>query len=100
MRWRNGGKIAAVAALVFMWLGICALEVSPELHHLLHNDANNPAHNCLVTQLQHHSIISGAAPMLVPMAPVAWSPPLVRYDFQLLRSFDYRLSPSRAPPIA
>ena len=54
-RQRNGGRIAAVAVMFSLWVAIYALEVSPELHYLLHEDSQKPDHNCLVTQLQHHS---------------------------------------------
>jgi len=92
--------MTTIAVMLLVWLGVCALEVSPELHHFLHRDAQSPAHNCLITQLQQHSIASGVASAVAPMAPVSWSPLVAHGQFQPFASFDYRLSPSRAPPCA
>jgi hypothetical protein len=97
---RVGGRIATIAVILFAWLGVCAIEVSPELHSFLHKDAQSPAHTCLVTQLQKHSIDSGFAPPVSPAPPVGWNGLVTYREVQFFASFDYRLSPSRAPPLA
>jgi len=89
-----------IAVMLLAWLGVCAAEVSPELHTFLHKDAQSPAHTCLVTQLQKHSIDSGFAPAISPAPPVTWNLLVAKCEFRLFTSFDYRLSPSRAPPLA
>ncbi len=86
--------------MLLLWLATWALNVTPQLHLLLHNDAQSPDHNCLITQLQHHSVLTGIAPVVVPTATTDWSEPAGCPEFQLFGSFDYRLSPSRAPPAA
>ncbi len=96
--WRNRSRLAAVGTMLLLWLGLYALEVSPDLHRFLHQDAQNSAHNCLVTQLRHHSVLSGFAPSLLPAAPVTWSFVQPHPTFVLFSSVDLRLSPSRAPP--
>ncbi|HWV98930.1 MAG TPA: hypothetical protein VNZ64_04475 [Candidatus Acidoferrum sp.] len=95
---RNGSPFAAVALMLLLWLGLCALEVSPDLHHFIHQDAQNPAHNCLVTQLQQHSVLSGFVPAAAPAPPAVTRTLFSGGDFQFCPSFDYRLTPSRAPP--
>ncbi len=99
-RLRIGGRIMTIAVVLLAWLGLCAIEVSPELHSFLHKDAQSPAHACLVTQLQKHSIDSGFAPAVTPAPSVGWNLLATLGAVQLFASFDYRLSPSRAPPLA
>jgi hypothetical protein len=94
----NGGRLAAAAVMVALWGALCALEVSPDLHRLLHGDAQSPGHTCLVTQMQQHLLLSGFAVATAPPLPSDLCGPLTRRVFQFLPSHDYRLSPSRAPP--
>ena len=99
-RLRVAGRITAIAVMLLAWLAVCAIEVSPELHSVLHKDAQSPAHTCLVTQLQKHSINSGFVPAVTPAPSVEWNLLAILGEVQLFASFDYRLSPSRAPPLA
>jgi hypothetical protein len=97
-RRRSGGRMAAVAVMFSLWAAMCALEASPELHRLLHQDAQNPGHNCLVTQFQNHSLLSGFVAAAAPATPRISGLPVSSADFQSRPSYDYRLPPSRAPP--
>jgi hypothetical protein len=81
-----------------LWVAMCALEVSPELHRLLHKDAQDPAHNCLVTQFQHDSVLSGFVAAAAPAIPDVRGVLVSCGGFQFPPSYDYRLPPSRAPP--
>src|SRR5579862_4054778 len=85
---RNGRRFSAVAVILLLWAWVCALEVSPELHHFLHKDAQSPAHNCLVTQLQHHGTHPGSAPAIVALPPTGWNALITREHFFLPASFD------------
>jgi hypothetical protein len=85
--------------MLLLWLGTSALTASPQLHSLLHRDSNAPTHQCLVTQIQHYPLLSGLILVAAPARPVT-AGELVRFaDFHLLPFTDYRLSPSRAPPL-
>jgi len=97
-RRRKAGRVAAVAVMLSLWAAMCALEVSPELHRLLHQDAQSPSHNCLVTQFQNHSLLSGFVAATAPPAPEASGLLASRGDFQFAPSTDCQLPPSRAPP--
>jgi|ERR1017187_9666289 hypothetical protein len=97
-RQRNGSRLAAVTVMLSLWVALWALEVSPDLHRLLHEDAQRPGHTCLVTQFQHHLLLSGFVAAASPPLPVVSSAPLSSGDFQFLPAYDYRLTPSRAPP--
>jgi hypothetical protein len=95
-RW--GGRLAVAGLMLLLWLGTFALTVSPELHHLLHQDSQGPNHNCLITQIQQHPLLAGfaaiTAPVPAPVAVAAACPAEVHF----LPARDYRLSLSRAPP--
>ena len=98
---RKGGQLAAASVMMFLWIALYALEVSPGLHRLLHEDAQSPAHNCLITQFQHHLVLSVFAATAMPALPeLSMALPGGVADLQLHPSYDYRLSPSRAPPVA
>jgi hypothetical protein len=84
--------------MLSLWVALWAIQVSPDLHRLLHEDAQSPGHTCLVTQFQHHLLLSGFVAATTPPLPVVSSAPLASGDFQFLPSCDYRLTPSRAPP--
>jgi len=95
-RW--GGRLAVAGVMLLLWVGTFALTVSPELHHLLHQDSQSPNHNCLVTQIQQHPLLAGFAAIIAPLpAPVAETA-ACRAEVQFLPASDRRLSPSRAPP--
>jgi hypothetical protein len=85
-------------AMLALWLGVCALDVSPRLHLLLHRDAQSPGHACLVTQLQHHLLLPGFVAVLVPVAPTLWGALPDNSDFTPPLLFDYQIGYGRAPP--
>jgi len=99
-RQHRPGKFAAVILMLSLWLGTLALTLSPELHELLHKDAKSSAHNCVVTQISAGSLLAGSAPVTAPVPPVSGIGLSVAVEAQNFFSFDYRLSPSRAPPSA
>jgi len=90
---------AAVASMLLLWAGTCLIAASPQLHLLVHADAKAPNHQCLITQLHQHSLLSGSVGGSLPVPPSSFAadqaPPA---DPQFSAVFDYRLSPSRAPP--
>ena len=96
---RNGGCLAALTVMISLWVALLALEVSPDLHRLLHEDAQSPNHTCLVTQFQHNLLLSGFVAAVMPALPVVSSAPRTSGHFEFLPSYDYRLAPSRAPPV-
>jgi hypothetical protein len=95
-RW--GGRLAVAALMLLLWVGTFALTVSPELHQLLHPDAQAPNHNCLITQIQQHPLLAGLAAITAPVPAPVEVPAVCRAEVQFHPACDYRLSPSRAPP--
>ena len=97
---QRGTARMAAGLMFFLWLGIFALTASPVLHNLLHQDAQGPDHHCLVTLIQHQPLLTGFVPMVVPAAPLFFTELPCCAECQPNPSRDYRLSPSRAPPLA
>jgi len=90
--------ISAVILMLLLWLGTFALAASPQLHRLLHQDAQSLNHHCLITQVQQYSALGDLPPVVAPAAPIAGLESVCSAEFQLLPISDYRLSPSRGPP--
>ena len=97
-RQRKAGRFAVAGLMLGLWLVTFAMTVSPQLHRWLHDDAQSAGHHCLVTQLQQGPLLAGLAPALMPSAPLMAVPAPGFPEFQFFSDFDYRLSPSRAPP--
>ncbi len=92
--------MVAAAVMLLLWAAMCVLEVSPELHLLLHKDAQDPAHNCLVTQCQNHALLSGFVAAAAPSAPETPGVVVCRSHSDSPAPPDHRLPPGRAPPAA
>ena len=98
MRQGHRSRIAAAFLMLALWLSLGAVVVSPKLHRLVHKDAQTSTHNCVVTQLQQHSVTGGLAPVLAPVLSDGWTLQPASPELQVAVSSDHRLSPSRAPP--
>ena len=97
---RPGGRFAVAGLMLVLWLGTFALTVSPELHQLLHSDAQSPAHNCLITQIQQQPLLAGVAAITAPAPAPLEIAAACRAEVQFLPARDYQLPPSRAPPLS
>lgn len=98
-RQRGLTRCAATGLMFGLWLTTLLLAASPELHRLLHSDAQNPDHHCLVTQVKEHSVFSASATICLPVLPSSIVVALSCSDFPFVAAGEHRLSPSRAPPI-
>ena len=85
--------------MIVLWIGTILLAVFPELHHWLHADAQAPHHQCVVTLVQHQFVL-GPAEVLPTQPPIVQLPYESKHaETPALGSTDYRVSPSRAPPV-
>jgi hypothetical protein len=89
-------SLAAVLAGLVLFAGI--LSSSPSLHEWFHSESSSPSHSCVICQFAHGQV--GMADVTVGVVAFASAlcfalTPLSRTVFS---PFDYRLSPSRAPP--
>jgi hypothetical protein len=92
------GRLAVVSVMLDLLLGISALAVSPQLHHLLHQDSQNANHNCLATQLNKASLVAGFAGVSIIVPTSVFIGPIGLAELRYFPTSDYRVSSSRAPP--
>ncbi len=87
-------SLLLTAAVLFSMM----LAVSPALHQLLHNDANQASHECVVTLLQkQHVSADSPGPLLLGFTPTfGFSAPCIATP--ALSQFDYSSAPGRGPP--
>lgn len=90
----------AAALMLALWLGTFLLAAAPPLHRLLHKDAEDAGHHCVVTLVQQHLLLASPAPVIAPSVPTESGEEVRCAEFQSVPACDYRLSPSRAPPLA
>jgi hypothetical protein len=84
--------------LILQLLSLLALAASPTLHHVLHPDSNNPDHECLVTLFAKGQLSEAAmTPVVILVAAFVMCAVLLP-SFLPRSIFEYRFSPSRAPP--
>ena len=96
---RGTAKCAAAGLMFGLWVLTLLLTASPELHKLLHSDAQNLNHHCLVTQIKEHSIVSAASTLVAVMAPQELFATAPANKPLLVSTRQHRLSDSRAPPL-
>src|SRR6266852_1471317 len=94
------GRVLVATLMAGLLLGTLVLAAAPQLHRLLHQDANTLNHHCLVTQLNEHAVLVGCAAILAPAPPPISHSLICSADFQYLPTSDHRLTPSRGPPSA
>src|SRR5439155_17709906 len=97
-RQHGVGKCAIAGLMFSLWFGTVLLAVSPQLHQLLHSDARNPDHHCLVTQIKEHSMLSSCSAVALPAPPPKAIGPVPCAEFRFPPAKKHRLTHSRAPP--
>ena len=98
-RQRGFGRVLIVALMLVLWLGTATLAASPQLHHRLHKDSKSLTHECLVTLLSKSLLVGATAgSVILALIPIFFGCLPAAQSFQC-RIIDYRLSPSRAPPV-
>jgi hypothetical protein len=90
--------VVIIGLLLPLWLATVSLAGSPQIHSLLHADANTVNHQCLFTQLQQQPSLDGFQAVVAADAlnwiDLSQSP---AYS-EIFLSVDRRQSPSRGPP--
>lgn len=86
------------ALTLFLFLILEALAVSPELHHLVHEDSRQEEHQCAVKLLSDDQVQIAPADINVPVAESLDLLPVARVAMPLLRPA-FQLPPGRAPPL-
>ena len=96
---RRAVKYGGAVFCLLLFVALEAMTVAPALHHWVHHDASDPAHQCAVTLFlsgQVHTpntevAIINRLPVLISIEPAR------RVEFS---STDIRLLPSRGPPFS
>lgn len=99
--FRGFGRLsgAALAALLmFLLLATTTLSACHALHHALHHDSDDPGHFCLVCSFAKGQVSATEASAIPVVLFLGWLFGSLQAQAPLLPGFDYRLSPSRAPP--
>jgi hypothetical protein len=93
------GKPALAALLVGLVLLLNAMAAVPALHELVHKDANEASHACVVTLFAHGHVESavGHIPVIRPATFVETRPHPI---FSIFSGTTENLPPGRAPPSA
>jgi hypothetical protein len=93
---RHGKPVIAVL-LIGLVLLLNAMSAAPALHVLIHQDADNATHSCVVTLFAHGQVESAACdvPVIRP-ATFVEAAPLVEFSFT--STAIENLPPGRAPP--
>jgi len=92
-------KRSVAGLMLFLWLFTVAMAVCPELHELIHKDADEHDHHCAVTML-----LQGNVDATTVEVPVVLSTVLVeitpRIEFLVFSPAIGNLPPGRAPPVS
>ena len=91
--------MVCAATLALVVLACAALASNPSLHHLLHSDADEEGHDCVI-ELFAHSQVVAADPVIAFILGDSRiiESPLVSPAVVLARD-EHRLLPGRAPPL-
>jgi hypothetical protein len=91
-------QAALVGLLALFLLVASTLSVSHTLHQALHGSDPAGAHLCLLCSLVKGQVSVAEGVFLLAALVLCWFACTHIYRLPLFSGFDYRLSPSRAPP--
>ena len=95
--FKRPGQAVLASFLTALVLLLAAMATCPELHQLIHHDADEPGHECAVTMFLHgqvDSVVVAVAASL-PIGPIELPPVRVTSVFSAPREM---LPPGRGPP--
>ena len=75
------------------------MAVSPALHQLLHDDANQASHECVVTMMQKQQVCGDSPAPLVLGLHSTFYFRTTSSSVSAWSQFDYASAPGRAPPV-
>jgi hypothetical protein len=89
-------RLWAGCLCLVLFLALQALAVSTPLHLAIHPDAGNPGHHCAITLVTHGQLTAPTTlSVVLNISTVFFQAPAV---YAAPHSFEFRFSPSRAPP--
>lgn len=93
------GQAFIAGLLVALVLLLDAMAACPSLHELVHQDANAPEHQCVVTLFAHGQVDSASVD-IAPAAPVIASTTTPQIEFSVFTPSIGGLPAGRAPPVS
>jgi hypothetical protein len=97
--YRRLVRSLAALGMLGLWLITFAVAASPQLHRLVHSDAQGPLHQCVATQVGGHSLLLVCTQVTVPSPTFSPVTLPTQTPVQSFGAREFRLSPSRAPPL-
>jgi hypothetical protein len=94
---RHSRRLWTVVCLA-LFLALQLFSASSSLHRAIHPDAASPAHQCVITLWSHGQVDVPGVSLACVIFVAALLFFLPSLPAAVPSSFDYRLSPSRAPP--
>jgi hypothetical protein len=97
------GKIARPASgfvLTALVLFLSFVGASPQLHRLIHPDADSAEHSCAITLFAHGQVAAANVSVAIVVLAVLFGGVALLAETLLLPLADYHYSPSRAPPVS
>jgi hypothetical protein len=96
---KRAGFAKPALGMVFsgLLLFLSTAGASPSLHQLIHPDAGSPGHQCVISLLQSGHVNATVA-LAVFIPPGLYGVCSLLAETFRVPAFDYRFSPSRAPP--
>ncbi|HUJ11854.1 MAG TPA: hypothetical protein VL171_17730 [Verrucomicrobiae bacterium] len=92
------GKWLLTALIVGTILLVDLMAASPALHEVIHRDAGEPDHHCVVTLFAHGQVNSAVCKIVAPTIPIWWIDTVPPVTFLVAGPLSVLLPPSRAPP--
>ena len=99
-RPHRAARLAVVALMLGLWLGLIGASSSARLHGFLHADADHPAHDCLVTHFAKSQLLTAGGAVCVVTAILAFLTLPLLAEWLMLPVADIRLPSSRGPPVS
>jgi hypothetical protein len=91
-------KPALVGLLALLLLASATLSVSQSLHQWIHADGDSGSHFCLVCSLAKGQVTASLVATTLVSLVLCWDTVGRALSTAPLPGYDFRLSPSRAPP--
>ena len=98
--WKHLSKSALAGLLVALLVMASLFSASSAFHQWLHHDAAQQNHQCAVTLLEKHQVLSNDICPAFGATDLGLILTVLPAQTIALPSADYCLSPSRAPPVS
>jgi hypothetical protein len=100
LKYKQCWKSAAAIFLSGLILFLSVLAVSPQLHKLIHANADAASHNCAVTLFAKGQVAATVGALTLINLVLFSGDIALLSETVLLPQADYRFSSSRAPPVS